>query len=279
VFTSIHIAVTIKYLSDVISQMKHCRQRKGILTRIQKNIYKEKRMKVQFNMPALFTRIMSSKYNRIGGASIRVEEITTGVNKGALLVMFPPTGYKMDIVDSIGSWLVNFAAWCLPYRNMKRPFLVHAGFMGLYEDVREYLFDEVEKYMQGNYEDHIWAEKTGTLKTPEHKIIVTGYSQGAALATIAHEDLFFHGFDVCGIVFASPRVFIGVPAKRFKNLHRVAVRGDIVTKVPAWPYTHVGQHYFFGDRCQIAKIEKHYAGEYLSELVGINFDEAKAGKM
>jgi len=229
-------------------------------------------MKVQFNMPALFTRIMSSKYQRIGGASIRVEEITTGINKGALLVMFPPTGYKMDFIESVGAWFANFAAWCLPYRNMKRPFLVHAGFMGLYEDVREYLFDEVEKYM-----DRWVLRNMANSKIPEHKIIVTGYSQGAALATIAHEDLFFHGFDVCGIVFASPRVFIGAPVKRFKNLHRVAVRGDIVTKVPAWPYTHVGQHYNFGDRCPIAKLEKHYQGEYLSELVGINFDEAKGG--
>ena len=227
-------------------------------------------MKVQFNLPSFFRRINSGKYQRIGGASIRVEEITRGVNKGALLVMFPPTGYNLDIADAADSWGANFAAWCKPYRKMRRPFLVHAGFMGLYEDVREYLYGKVNEYMER------WAERCEKDSgTPEHKIIVTGYSQGAALATIAHEDLWFHGFDVCSIVFASPRVFIGAPAKRFKNLHRLYVMGDIVTRVPFWPYSHVGKRYKLGERCMCPRVSKHTPESYTKELEGINFDEAR----
>lgn len=236
-------------------------------------------MKVKFNLPSLFRKINTDKYNRIRAASIRVEEIKSGANKGALLVMFPPTGYDMDVIDSADSWLGNFAAWCRPYREMRRPFWVHAGFMAMYRDVREYLFERVEEYMENNYKNHVWHEKTGTLPAPEHKIIVTGYSQGAALATIAHEDLFFRGLDVCSIVFASPRVFVGAPSGRFSNLHRINVRGDVVTCIPFWPYTHVGKHYAVGSRCVFAKIEKHFIGEYLSELTGMNFDEAKDGKI
>lgn len=227
-------------------------------------------MKVQFNLPSLFRRINSGKYQRIGGASIRVEEITRGVNKGALLITFPPTGYNLDIADAADSWGANFAAWCLPYRKMRRPFLVHAGFMGLYEDVREYLYGEVNEYMER------WAERCEKDSgIPEHKIIVTGYSQGAALATIAHEDLWFHGFDVCSIVFASPRVFIGAPAKRFKNLHRLYVMGDVVTRVPFWPYRHVGKQYKLGGRCMWPRVSKHTPESYMVELESINFDEAR----
>lgn len=223
-------------------------------------------MKVQFNLPSLFKKINTTTYQRYGIGAMHIEEISRGVNAGALLVMFPPTGYGRDVLGNLESWGLNFAAWCRPYRGLM---FAHKGFWEIYQDLHETLWSSIEDYCERCAE-----------KERDPKIVLTGYSQGAAIATIAHEDLFFHSMDVCGIVFASPRVFVNAPSSRFKNLHRIEVRGDLITRIPWLPYKHVGRRCDVGARCWPYRIEKHFQGEYLEQLEGLNFDEArgKGGK-
>jgi len=93
----------------------------------------------------------------------------------------------------------------------------HEGFLLLWKSVQ----DEIMSALAGS--------------TPS---IVAGYSQGGALATLAHEDLHFRGIHPNTVTFGSPRV-VWNPFrlnkeidKRFLQVYNIAVQGDIVTKVP-----------------------------------------------
>lgn len=141
-----------------------------------------------------------------------------------VIVAFQCTASRSD-------WMLNFSAWVKPYRNMPETWRVHAGFLRGYKSIR----DEVMAALQG-----------------EKCIIVTGFSQGGALATLLHEDLKFNRPDamVGTFVFGSPRVVWlskGVH-HRFAGLVRIEHARDIVTKVPFWllGYRHVGGRLRFG---------------------------------
>ena len=215
---------------------------------------------VKFNLLSLFGKINSikTKYKKIGNAKVHISEIKSGDNKGALLIMFPPT-------QDYTGWVKNFSAFVKVYNKSKKWFFVHTGFFDLWGSVEKYVVDEVEKYINSSIKE---------------KIIIAGYSQGAALATIAHEKIYNSGLSslVCTICFGSPRVFIGAPSGRFRNLHRVYVRGDIVTRIPWFPFSHVGKHHAIGERCFCGKIEKHMHSTYLKELDGLMFDESREKK-
>ena len=122
-------------------------------------------------------------------------------------------------------WIQNIQGSKVPYRDMPRKFKVHKGFLKKWRAIRE----EVDSLVT----DQI-AE-----------VIIAGFSQGGALAQLAHEDILFnHGIRATTVAFGSPRVFSwGIPKERLKGVVRVQYGGDMVTGLAPWimGYKHGGQ--------------------------------------
>lgn len=162
-------------------------------------------------------------------------------------------------------WENNFAFWVKPYRDMPKRWYAHAGFVRAYKAVRN--------------------EIIAALVGKEH-VIVTGYSHGAALATMLHEDLVFNnpGFQgVHTVTFGGPRVVWmskKVRQERFKTLYRVAHARDIVTMLPPWlfGYIHVGGAMKFGE-AGLPAVKYHYSVVYgmlpwqVGEVVIVDTDD------
>lgn len=129
-------------------------------------------------------------------------------------------------------WKNNFDFPARPYKDMPIGWRAHRGFVKVWKTIEPNIADAV---------------KDTTIK----KIIVVGYSHGAALACLAHEYVWFNRPDIreqcIGIAFESPRVFCGfkIPKKlkeRWKNFVVFRNGHDIVTHVPPaiLGYKHVG---------------------------------------
>lgn len=148
--------------------------------------------------------------------------------------------------SSKGDWLHNFDGWAKPYRWMGNTWYAHRGFVRLWHSVR----DEIMAALS--------ADKA---------VNVAGYSQGAALAVLAHEDLAYHGKVVRGYGFACPRVvwmrFDREVEGRWKDFTRYSVRGDIVTMLPPWllGYEHVGKEVKVGP-VALPSARNHYPDRY-----------------
>lgn len=144
------------------------------------------------------------------------------IENGKLILRFDETRSPMD-------WWQNFRFLRKPYRDMKPKFRVHKGFIGKYKSIRSTLF--------------------GIIASSEYdRIEILGYSQGGALALLAHEDIWYHRPELRNnklitIVFGCPRVVSWfAPKDRWHNVIRIQNGNDIVSKVPFsfLGYKHVG---------------------------------------
>jgi hypothetical protein len=136
--------------------------------------------------------------------------------------------------NSNKDWWHNLA--CLPYKWMENNWYAHRGFVCAYKSVRDEIIAKV---------DYLLAQKL-------RPVTVCGWSHGAALATLAYEDITWRHptYDVTGHVFGTPRVLWG-PCEidaRFRRFHRWNVRGDPVSMLPPWlmGYHHVGVKHQLG---------------------------------
>lgn len=122
-------------------------------------------------------------------------------------------------------WTYNFDFAIQPYKKMPFPWYAHRGFVSLWNSCK----DEILKAFS-------YSPPT----------LIAGYSQGAAIATLAHEAFYFEsGLFPRTLAFASPRVIwtsYGIDP-RFEGLHNIYVRGDLVHHVPPvlFGYRHVGE--------------------------------------
>lgn len=152
--------------------------------------------------------------------------------------------------SSKGDWYYNFLFFKTLYKDMAIPMYVHTGFAKLWHSVRDEIMDKL---------------KAEAVLGAIHLTIV-GYSQGAALATLAHEDVGFQlpGLTCVTIGFGAPRV-IWMPSKaiktRFASYTRATVRGDIVTMLPPPFYGHIGKEALYGTP-HLPSAERHRPGEY-----------------
>ena len=140
-------------------------------------------------------------------------EISFTEKDGKLYISFQGSESKLD-------WIQNFMFGKVPYSNMKKKFFIHMGFIKKYKSVREDVLNRVRE-----------ARARGI-----KKIEIRGFSQGAALATIAHEDILYHFNEPNTIIFGSPRVF-GWWNKKLLNellsgVTNVRNTRDLVTKIP-----------------------------------------------
>ena len=134
-------------------------------------------------------RCQNAKYNHIendGDYAIEREGDTA-------YLLFEWTDDKMD-------WKYNLDFPIKPYHDMGIKWRCHRGFLKAWKNV--------EPYVKGTILD-------STVK----KIIIIGYSQGAAIATFAHEYVWFNRPDLRengleGYGFGSPQVYWGWRIKK-----------------------------------------------------------------
>lgn len=123
-------------------------------------------------------------------------------------------------------WKQNFSFWAKPYKNMPDKWFAHSGFVTKWKSIRDDVLN------------------LGVIGLAEY-IAIRGYSQGAAIGLLAHEDFKFNFPDkeVSSVLFGCPRVvWLKAPKERFSNIDRVTNGGDIVTGLPPWwfGYKHLG---------------------------------------
>lgn len=147
------------------------------------------------------------------------------------------------------------------YKNTFAKWRVHGGFLKVWKAIR----DEIEAYVAEILANH-----------PEiKKIVIIGYSHGAALAVLATEDieyLYGKSYEVSGYGFGCPRVLWGVVPEEVKYRLRnfVAIRNvpDIVTHVPPklFGFRDVGTLIEIGEKGKYSPFKAHYASAYITEL-------------
>ena len=129
-------------------------------------------------------------------------------------------------------WKNNFDFPAKPYRDMPVNWKAHRGFVRVWKTIEPYLKEQIQYSL---------------IK----KIIVVGYSHGAALAVLAHEYIWFNRPDIrdnCySFAFEAPRVFCGLKIpeelkERWENLYVFRNGLDIVTHLPPsiFGFKHVG---------------------------------------
>lgn len=160
--------------------------------------------------------------------------------------------------DGVEDWKNNLNFPVKPYRRMGQTiWLVHHGFLTVWKSI----------------EDHV---ATDILDPTVRKIVVVGYSHGAAVATLCHEYVWYHRPDLRdtqeGYGFGCPRVLWGLstPAYRQRWRRFCVIRNidDIVTHVPPvfLGFSHVGNVVEIGERGRYSRVDAHRAENILAEL-------------
>lgn len=136
--------------------------------------------------------------------------------------------------NSKEDWKNNFDFPAKPYKDMEIPWKCHRGFLKVWKSIEPYIENTV-------------------LDQTVKKFIIIGYSHGAAIATLAHEYVWFHRPDLRehgleGYGFGCPRCYWGLfidieLEKRWENFYPIRNCHDIVTHVPPiiFGFRHIGQ--------------------------------------
>lgn len=154
--------------------------------------------------------------------------------------------------SSKNDWIDNFTFFIKPYRDMPVKWYAHKGFIDKYKSARDAILEAIRD---------------------DKQIIVSGYSQGAALGLLSYEDILFtYPYKIVSAkLFACPRVVSWWSDKaiyrRFSNVNIYNHKRDIVGHVPpiAMGYTHVGNVNLIG-KCGIVSHLYHYPDKYEASL-------------
>jgi len=155
--------------------------------------------------------------------------------------------------SSLSDWINNFDFPAKAYNGSNIKWYVHRGFLRVYKAAREQLLKV------------IIDNKINT---------IVGYSHGAAIATLLHEDCIFNGLNVFTYVFGSPRI-VWMPGKkilnRWDNFFRINNNGDLVSHLPPFlfGFKHVGTKINIGSKVFIPKIKYHEQSKYIDNLQGL----------
>ena len=156
-------------------------------------------------------------------------------------------------------WMNNLDFSARPYKDMDPSWKCHAGFLRVWNSVKEYL-------------------KPHMLDPNIKSAVVVGYSHGAALAILCHEYLWYHRPELrehlFGVGFGAPRVLYGcVPpeiACRWENFYVVRNENDLVTHLPPrfTGYCHVGNLITLGEKDseKSGTVDSHRPESYLESL-------------
>ena len=152
---------------------------------------------------------------------------------------------------SVGTvdWKSNFDFPAKAYKRMEQTvWFAHRGFVAVWKEIEPLLAE------------HIADESI-------RKIIITGYSHGAAIAVLCHEYVWFHRPDLRestkGYGFGCPRVLWGRQTadlrQRWNNFTVIRNIDDLVTHLPpAWlGYTHIGKLLTIGKKGKYTPTDAH----------------------
>lgn len=169
-------------------------------------------------------------------------------DKNTLFITYQGSASNID-------WRINFNFFIKPYKRMSSIWFAHRGFVKSYKSIRDDIVIQAEQ-----------AEK----------IVVSGYSQGAAYAILTHEDLKYHNMNVETVAYAPPRVFwlwgLNKIKERFEGLTLIINKGDPVTGIPfwIWGYRHKGVKVKLGKGIRFPWHTFHMPNSYRKELGEVN---------
>ena len=160
--------------------------------------------------------------------------------------------------DGLVDWKNNFDFPAKPYRRMGRTvWFAHRGFLRVWKSIEGHLQCEIADMNV-------------------HRIVIVGYSHGAALAVLCHEYVWYRRPDLRktleGYGFGCPRVFWGIRTRdlmrRWEHFTVIRNIDDVVTHVPSvWlGYSHVGTLLEIGARGKYTSIDAHRPENILTEL-------------
>lgn len=206
------------------------------------------------NLFSLFLICLLIPYQQVGISS----NYATKKKDDILYIFFQDSKGKND-------WKINFNFPAKAYKRMgKTIWFAHRGFLKAWQ--------EIEPMLKGVILDE-------TIK----KIIITGYSHGAAIALLCHEYVWFNRPDlrdnIEGYGFGCPRVFWGFKYKavkcRWERFLIVRNINDIFTHLPPalFGFSHVGKMLKIGKKCKYSLFAAHYANNILKEI--INYETKK----
>ncbi len=195
----------------------------------------------------LFERCLNAVYaNTSGAASYAVHRL------GDTLHIF------FEASNSSADWKRNLDFPAKAYKRMGRTaWFAHRGFLSAWHELEAILSEKI-------------ADKS------VRKIILTGYSHGAAIALLCHEYVWFSRPDIRdtleGYGFGCPRVIWGMPSaeirRRWENFTVIRNIDDAITYLPpaVLGYTHVGNMLEIGVRGKYSSIDAHRPENISAEL-------------
>lgn len=201
---------------------------------------------MELTLKELFRKILRAKYMHLDNdASYCCKR-----EGDTLYIYFEWSNSKTD-------WLNNFDFPAKPYRDMTNKWYAHRGFLKVWKTIEPYLQAEI-------------------CDLTVNKIVIGGYSHGAAIAVLCHEYCKFNRPDISesieGYGFGCPRVVWGFMKKavkqRFEGFTVIRNGCDLVTHAPPaiFGFRHIGNLLKIGRNKGYKPIESHYASLYSKEL-------------
>ena len=190
---------------------------------------------------------------------LHVQYSQTGISASYALKRVGSTLYLFfEGSNGANDWKNNLDFPAKAYKRMgKTVWFAHRGFLRVWKEIEAAIAKDI-------------ADET------VKKIIVTGYSHGAAIALLCHEYIWYHRPDLResgeSYGFGCPRVFWGIPTKalkqRWKYFSVIRNIDDIITHLPPafLGFSHVGKMVKIGARGKYSSIQAHYAENILKEL-------------
>lgn len=209
------------------------------------NEFEQKHTEEKVMLNELYERVLNAEYIHIGEETASYAYEREGKT---LYIYFEWSNGKTD-------WINNFNFPAKPYRKMKNKWFAHRGFLKVWK--------VIEPYLEGKIND-----------LDIERIIIGGYSHGAAIAVLCHEYCKFNRPDakIEGYGYGCPRVVWGflrkAVKKRFEGFTVIRNGCDLVTKVPPaiLGYRHIGNLLVIGRNKGYNPIESHYPENYTKEL-------------
>lgn len=195
----------------------------------------------------LFEKCLTIRYTHVeNSADYATERV------GPILYIY------FEASDGIVDWKNNFDFPAKPYKRMGRTiWFAHRGFLRVWKSIEAHAAREL-------------------LDPSVKKIVVVGYSHGAAVAAFCHEYVWFNRPELRnsleGYGFGCPRIFWGLRTKALKRRWErfVVVRNinDIVTHLPPaiFGFSHVGSLLKIGERKKYSCVDAHRPENLSAEL-------------
>ena len=205
------------------------------------------------NLYELFDLCLNAEYTTVENSA----DYAIFEKEGTLYISFQCSNGATD-------WKNNLDFPAKVYKDMDRTWFCHRGFLRVWKSIEPYIKNKI-------------------ITTGCQKIVVVGYSHGAAIATLAHEYVWYWRNDlknnIVGYGFGCPRCFFGpyIPSKlkaRWKNFHPVRNIDDIVTHLPPrlLGYKHVNKVIEIGEKGKYNKVDAHRPENYLNELKNVKIE-------